>query len=181
MVAEIDELVQAIATKVARLPPHRLLQRAWWEFAGAAMGLHGASLDDPDQFTALRMIDYVQSVAASVKPADTYPDDVSEEDWAALKTDVRTLFVRLSSGYQECLTASKKAQDPKIDMGLEEFRFRAETIWINVRGKRYQPHELQALTDVLSPHSDVLVRVFASTHQHSFQNSNKSSTSSPGG
>ncbi len=160
VVAEIDELVQALAAKIARLPPHKLLQRAWWEFAAAAIGLKGASLDDPDQFAALRMIDYVQSVAASVKPANTRSGDISEEDWASLKADVRSLFVRLTSEYQMCLTASKRTQDPKIDLDVEEFRFRAETFWINVRGKRYQPHERQALTDMLSPHSDVLVRLF---------------------
>lgn len=160
VIAEIDDLVKAVAIKVARLPPHELLQRAWWEFSATAMGLKGASLDDPDQFTALRMIDYVQSVIASVKPAAKCSDQVSEEDWASLKADVETLFVRLSIDYQRCLTASKKAQNPNIDMEMEQFRFRAETFWMNVRGKRYHVHELQALTDVLSPHSDVLTRLF---------------------
>jgi preprotein translocase subunit SecA len=158
--AEIDQLVQAVATKVARLPQHQLLQRAWWEFAAVAIGVQGASLDDLDQFAVLRMIDYVQSVAASVKPANERLDHVSDEDWAGLKADVQQLFVRLSREYQECLTASKKVQDPTIDMDMEEFRFRAETFWMNVRGKRYQSHERQALTDVLNPHSDVLVRLF---------------------
>jgi preprotein translocase subunit SecA len=160
VIAEIDELALAVAAKVARLPCHRLLQRAWWEFAAAAMGLKGASLDDPNQFAALRMIDYVQSVAASVKPSNEYSDHVSDEDWAGLKADVQSLFARLSSEYQACLTASNRIQDPKIDMEMEEFRVRTEICWMNVRGKRYQPHERQALTDVLGPHSDVLVRLF---------------------
>ena len=43
---------------------------------------------------------------------------------------------------------------------LEEFRFRAETLWLNIRGKRYQLHERQALLDVLAPHSDVLLKLF---------------------
>ncbi len=37
---------------------------------------------------------------------------------------------------------------------------RAEALWLNIRGKRYQVHERQALLDVLAPHSDVLVRLF---------------------
>src|SRR5690606_31466750 len=35
-----------------------------------------------------------------------------------------------------------------------------EVLWVNVRGQRYQPHERQALPDVLTPHSDVLVSLF---------------------
>lgn len=159
VVAEIDELVRAVAATVARLPPHQLLQRAWWEFAGAAVGLKGVSLDDPDQFAVLRMIDYVQSVAASTTPVST-DSNVNDEDWNALKADVTSLFARLSGEYQTCLTASKRMQDPKLDMDMEEFRFRAEIFWMNVRGKRYQLHERQALIDVLGPHSDVLFRLF---------------------
>lgn len=160
VIAEIDELVEAIKTKVARLPTRQLLCRAYWEFSAAAMGLNGASLDDRDQFVALRMIDYVQSVAASVEPSKTYSNDVSEEDWATLKENVRSLFSCLSGRYQQCLTASKKTQDPQLDLNMEEFRFRAETIWMNVRVKRYQTHERQSLLDVLTPHSKVLVRLF---------------------
>jgi hypothetical protein len=45
-------------------------------------------------------------------------------------------------------------------MALEEFRFRAEGMWMHVRGKRYQPHERIALADLLAPHSDVFERLF---------------------
>jgi hypothetical protein len=90
------------------------------------------------------MVDYVQSVIASVKP-EQYADNVSEEDWAKLKADVETLFQRLTLDYQMCLTAHRRAQNPQLDMQLEEFRFRGETLWLNIRGKRYQLHERQAL------------------------------------
>jgi hypothetical protein len=105
------------------------------------------------------MVDYVQSVIASVKP-EQYADNVSEEDWAKLKADVETLFQRLTLDYQMCLTAHRRAQNPQLDMQLEEFRFRAETLWLNIRGKRYQLHERQALLDVLAPHSGVLSKLF---------------------
>jgi len=51
-------------------------------------------------------------------------------------------------------------QNPGLDMDLEDFRFRAEVMWMNVRGTRYQAHKRQALLDVLMPHSDVLVHLF---------------------
>ncbi|MGY3621009.1 preprotein translocase subunit SecA [Bradyrhizobium sp. USDA 10063] len=158
VVAEIDALVSSIAAQIARLPPDRLLHRAWWEFATAVVGI-GDRKDEMDQLAAARMVDYVQSVVASVKPAKE-ADEVSEEDWIRLKADVRTLFERLTLEYQSCATAHRRSQDPQLDMELEGFRVRAEMLWLNIRGKRYHVHERQALIDVLSPHSDVLLRLF---------------------
>ena len=161
VVAEINDLVARIAELVARLPPDQpFLHRAWWEFAMAVIGVGEKNSSDLEQTMLMRMVDYVQSVIASVKPKDTYADDVSQEDWSRLTEDVRSLFTRLTIEYQTCLTAYRRAQDPIPDMKLEEFRVQAETLWMNVRGKRYHPHERQALLDNLKPHSDVLVRLF---------------------
>ena len=107
----------------------------------------------------MRMIDYVQSVIVSVKP-ESYAESVSDNDWNKLKTDVTSLFTRLTLEYQMCLTAHRKTQDPTLDAELEEFRVRAEMLWLNIRGKRYHVHERQALLDVLAPHSDILVKLF---------------------
>jgi preprotein translocase subunit SecA len=159
LVAEIDALVASIAGRVARLPPDRLLHRAWWEFAGNVLGVGDKRDGDADQLAAMRMIDYVQSLIASVAPA-AYADEVSEEEWVTLKADVQMLFSRLSTEYQASLTAYRMDKDPSLDMDLEEFRMQAETMWLNVRGKRYQVHERQALEELLAPHSDVLRRQF---------------------
>jgi preprotein translocase subunit SecA len=159
VVSEINALVASIAKKIAGLPPHRLLHMAWWEFAAAILKLGTGKTSDMDQTSAMRMIDYVQSVVASVKPGE-YADEVSEATWNELKSDVGGLFTRLTLEYQMCLTAHLRAQNQNLDMELEEFRFRAETLWMNVRGKRYQCHEKQALLDILAPHSDVLVELF---------------------
>ena len=159
VVAEVDALVFSIAAQIARLPPDRLLHRAWWEFAAIVTGLGGKKAGDSDQLIAMRMIDYVQSVIASIKP-ETYTKDISDDDWNKLKLDVSTLFNRLTLEYQICLTAHRRAQDAGLDVELEEFRVRAEMLWLNIRGKRYHVHERQALFDVLAPHADVLVRLF---------------------
>lgn len=123
------------------------------------VGLGGRDASDLGKLAAARMVDYVQSVIVSVTPGQ-YATDVSEEAWIKLKADVEALFRRLTLEYQMCLTAHRRAQDPKLDMQLEEFRFRAETLWLNIRGKRYQLHERQALLDVLAPHSDILLKLF---------------------
>ena len=158
-VSEIDALVASIAAQIARLPPDRLLQRGWWEYSAMIVGLGGRDAGDSEKLAAARMVDYVQSVIVSVKP-EQYAAEVSEKDWTKLKADVETLFRRLTLDYQMCLTAHRRAQDPQLDMQLEEFRFRAETLWLNIRGKRYQLHERQALLDVLAPHSNILFKLF---------------------
>jgi preprotein translocase subunit SecA len=158
-VSEIDVLVASIAAQIVRLPPGRLLQRGWWEYSAMVVGLGGRDAGDSEKLAAARMVDYVQSVIVSAKP-EPYLADVGEEEWAKLKADVETLFRRLTLDYQMCLTAHRRAQDPQLDMQLEEFRFRAETLWLNIRGKRYQLHEREALLDVLAPHSEILSRLF---------------------
>lgn len=158
-VTEIDVLVASIAAQIVRLPPDRLLQRGWWEYSAMMIGLGGRNAGESEKLAAARMVDYVQSVIVSVKP-EQYAADVSEEDWTKLRADVETLFRRLTLDYQMCLTAYRTAQDPQLDMQLEEFRFRAETLWLNIRGKRYQLHERQALLDVLVPHSEILSKLF---------------------
>lgn len=160
VVAEIDSLVGRIAGQVAGLPPEKILQRAWWELSAVACGLRGEDKRERDTGMALRMVDYVQSVIASVPPSLPYKPDITEEDWKRLTEDVEALFTRLSSDYQIALTAHQRSTDPNIDMQREEFRFRAELIWMNVRGERYQVHEEQALLDLLEPHSEVLVELY---------------------
>jgi hypothetical protein len=157
---EIDALVKQIAAKVACLPPGELLHHAWWEFARAAIDFGEKKLSDIDVSSASRMVDYIQSVIVSVAPGGSISNGVSEEDWCSLKEDVATLFTRLTLEYQARKTADLLLKDPQADMELEGFRFRAETLWLNVRGKRYQSHEMQALIEILTPHTDILNQLF---------------------
>lgn len=157
VVEEIDATVARIADQVARLPADRLLHRGWWEFAALAITKGSA---DVEEASALRMIDYVQSVVAAIPPALDQATELTDDDWASLQTDIRRLFKQITINYQSCLTATRRAANPELDMALEEFRFRAEGMWMHVRGKRYQPHERMALSDLLAPHSDVFERLF---------------------
>ncbi len=157
MVAKIDALVAEIAARISRLPAERMLHRGWWEFAALAITQGSESVEDAG---ALRMIDYVQSIVASVTPVADQAADVSDQEWAELQAEIQSLFQQITLGYQMCLTASRRAADPNLDMALEEFRVRAEGMWMHVRGKRYQPHERIALSELLVPHSDVFERLF---------------------
>jgi preprotein translocase subunit SecA len=160
--AELDELVRGIAERIGRLPPSELLKRGWWEMGMAFSGMEPQKADT-DRSLNLRMVDYVQSLIAATPRSDEQLDQLGDADWVALKADVGTLFERVTLEYQMCRTASLKAQDPSLDMELEEFRFRAEVLWTNVRGKRYHVHEREALLEVVAPHSDELDRVFGIT------------------
>jgi preprotein translocase subunit SecA len=153
---EIDALVDCIAARVARAPSAELMLRAWWEFA-AASALPDKKAEERD--AAMQLLEYIQSVIASASPRAGPPEVLKDEDWNLLKADVRTLFKRVSFEYQLSLTAERKQQQ-KLDMEIEQFRFRAEVFWANVRGERYQAHEKDALLEILEPHSDVLVRLF---------------------
>jgi preprotein translocase subunit SecA len=159
VVEEIDALVARVAERVARLPGDELLKRAWWDFA-IAMTVASEKVDETEQAQARRMIDYVQSVIASVPPSPIVEEEISEEEWAGLRSDVAKLFKQLTHEYQISRAAHRRAADAAVDIELEEFQFRAEVLWMNVRGQRYHAHERQALLDVLAPHSDVLVRLF---------------------
>ena len=158
--SEIDTLVTRIADRVSRLPPERLLHRAWREHASLQIGLGGKDVPDFEGLTSRRMIDYIQSVIASVQPSLPYQKDIIDEEWVALRDDVGTLFRRLSFEYQLSLSAYRQETDSNFDMDLEDFRLKAENFWMNVRGQRYAVHQRQALEDVISPHSDVLLRLF---------------------
>lgn len=157
--AELDALVQSIVARIASLPPEKLLHRGWWELATAFSGMR-ADMSDQERSLAHRMVDYVQSLIAATPRAAEQAVDVTEEDWTSLKADVRSLFERVAIEYQLCRTARLKVDAPDHDLELEEFRFRAEVLWTNVRGKRFHVHEHDALLDVLTPHSDELQKLF---------------------
>jgi hypothetical protein len=159
VISEIDALVTKIAAKVSCLPPGKLLHSAWWEYVVLAIKFDTNESHDAELSLANRMIDYLQSIIASVAPSDKASGDLSEDDWLSLKEDVSSLFARLTSEYQACKTADLLLKDPQADMEREGFRFRSETYWLNVRGKRYQSHETQALIEILTPQTDILEKV----------------------
>jgi hypothetical protein len=160
IVAEIDRRVAAVAEQVSQLQPERLLHRAWWEMASRHVKITAEAEVSVDDATSMRMIDYIQSVIASVKPSETQKADVSEEDWTTLRTNVESLFRTLNLSYQICRTAKAKSENPNYDEEAEEFFYKAQMYWCNVRGARYQTHEEMYLRDVFLPHSVVFEELF---------------------
>ena len=160
IVSEIDRLVEAIAKQVSQLPPEVLLRIAWWEMGLRHIHIEAEAEVTIDDAVSMRMIDYVQSVIASVKPDDSPKTEVSREDWEALRGNVEKLFTALNMDYQICRTAKAKSEDPNYSKDAEEFFYRAQIYWCNVRGKLYQAHQEAYLRDVFLPHSSVLQELF---------------------
>ena len=160
VVQEIDTLVFEIADIVAKLPPERLLHQAWRELADRHSKIESESDLDIADAVSMRMLDYVQSIIAAVSPSPDQASEITEDDWLQLSEKVGALFEKISHSYQVCRTAKNRATDPHFDLTLEEFHFRAQIHWCNVRGKRYQVHEPAYLRLMFLPHSDVLMELF---------------------
>lgn len=163
VVKEIDALVQAIAEMVRTLPPDQLLHRAWGEFSVRALKIEAEAEFTTEDAIALRMIDYIQSVIVSVKPAEQQKAELGDEDWKALRQKVEQLFRKLNFDYQICRTAKTKTEDPSYNDDVEEFYYKAQMYWCNVRGARYQNHEIPYLRDMFRPHSAILEELFGLT------------------
>ncbi|MEP2707784.1 MAG: SEC-C metal-binding domain-containing protein [Roseibium sp.] len=163
VVKEIDELVESIANLVSELPAEKLLHRAWWELVSRTLKHKTESEFGTEDSIAYRMIDYIQSIIASVPPAVDKREDVTEEEWQKLRDSVGKLFHTLNMDYQICRTLKAKAEDLDFSEDTEEFYYKAQMYWCNVRGQRYHVHELSYLQDLFLPHSEVLVELFGLT------------------
>jgi hypothetical protein len=163
IVREIDELVELVAARVARLPTLRLLQRAWGEMAVKSIAIEAEVDVDQDDAVAMRMIDYVQSIAASVPPAADQAAEVSDEEWAGLRQEIERLFSLINNRYQISSTIKRQLEGTNYDEQTEEFRYRAQIYWANVRGQRHYAHQLLAVRDLLSDQSTILEKAFGIT------------------
>jgi hypothetical protein len=165
IINEINALVEFIAKTVSELPPDILLHRAWWEFAKRAIAIESESDINIDDSIAYRMIDYIQSIIASVKPAENLRDEVTENEWIILREKVGKLFRIINMDYHIVKTAHAKADEPEHNDEVEEFYYKAQLYWCNVRGDRYQAHDIPYLKEMFLPHSEIILELFGITAQ----------------
>ena len=159
VVKEIDNLVSQIALKISYLPPDELLKRAYWQLAKNHLGIKSEIEVGREGMVSLRMIDYVQSVVASIPPAETILPEVTEQEWLDLRSLVESLFMKLNNEYFPCQAALKR-KDPQFSPGHEDFFSKAQMYWCNIRGQRYQVHNIPFLQDVLATHDEVLKELY---------------------
>lgn len=160
---EIDDKISRIVSEVKKYPPTDLLKRGYWEMAGNYLNI-GSEIDiDQEAALSLRMVDYIQSIIASVSALKGDSEELTEEKWNDLKKLVGELFNQLNMEYQICHTAFNRSQHPDFDIEFEEYYYKAQIYWCNVRGHRYLYHEKSHFQDLLLPHSDVLHELFGLT------------------
>lgn len=175
VIEEIDVLVSEIRDLIKVLPPEQLLLRAWWERTSVCMNIETDEEIGAEELISLRMIDYVQSVIAAVQPAETQRErsSVTDEEWKELRSKVEHLFNELGTTYQTCRTAKNRADDPNLDMNFEEFHFKAQLYWCDVRGKRYPVYQIAYLEELFLPHTAVLQRLFGISGEQFISEINK--------
>src|SRR5437879_2209979 len=90
-------------------------------------------------------------------------NNMSEEQFDVMQGKLRTLvgdlFSQLNTEFPICQTAVNR-KDAGFNIDFEEFRFKAQMYWCNVRGQRYLCHDIPFFRDVLSPHDEVLKELY---------------------
>ena len=156
---EIDKAIGKVADLVKILPPDKLLYRASWERAAYHVKIKSEIEIDEKGAISQRMIDYIQSVIVSVPPDDSQEIDVTEERWLEIKEAVTNLFNLLNHQFMICQTAADR-KTAGHDENFEEFYFKAQIFWCNIRGKRYLVHDIPFHKDLLGPHDAVLKEIY---------------------
>ncbi len=157
--AEIDKHVARIAEIVRATQPLELLLRAWWAFAVQHIGLTAESQMTDGHVLATRMIDYIQSVIASVTP-NAEQSEPSESIQEELRKNVKNLFQLVNGPYFAARTAERQLSDPAFDEKHEELYSKAQMYWTTVRGDRYPVHLIEQLRDFLTPQDAILRETF---------------------
>ena len=158
--AEIDNHVARVVEIIAGTKVVKLLQRAHWELARKAKLINDETDIGLDELNSLRMLDYVQSVAAAVSPNRGGIKEPSEETWANLQGHVRKVFDLVNLPYHITKLSTKRMYGETIDQDYEDYYFMSQLYWMNVRGNGYTQHDAGHFRDLLSPHSDVFESEF---------------------
>lgn len=165
VVQEIDDLVGRIVSSVSVLPADQLLTRAWQEQVVSSRHIKVEVDVTQNDAIALRMIDYVQSVIAAAPRGEIQKNELTDDDWCDLRTNVAELFKKLNLEYPSCSTAHRQAAGTVYDDAMEEFFVRAQMHWCNVRGDYYQVHQIEIIADLLKDQSKLIEAAYGVTSE----------------
>lgn len=161
-IEKINHLISEISNIVKTLPPIVLLQTSWMKLFMSMRGVQAEADIGIEQAHSLRMVDYIQSIIASVVP-DKTKDEVTEEDWEKLSRLVEEVFDLVNGRYQIGASLLNAINDPQLDTDIEEFKFKAQMHWCNVRGERFFYHQIKALETLILPQSELIESTFGIT------------------
>lgn len=159
-IKEIDATIANIVNEVQKYQPNVLLYRAYWASASSLIGIGSESEMDKDGAIAQRALEYIQNIIASVEPNKNAYTDLEDEDWDRILLLIEELYTKVNFEYQICRRAWERGNNPEYNDDIQDYLFKAQLYWCNVRGKRYLCHEESHFRELLSPHSDVLEELF---------------------
>ena len=149
---EINQLVDEIASLVKQIDPGEILHHAWWEMVSNIVKSNRSEDSSSIDLNSTRMIDYLQSVIAGTIPSINQRAVLLDHEWDDLYLKVSSLFSKLNNEYHLCRTAKRKNEDNNYDINLDEFYYKTQIYWCNIRGKRFLiSHEKEYLEDVFMP------------------------------
>lgn len=157
---EINELVLSIREQVQKFDPLVLLQCDYFNLVRLIAGKVSESEYGMEESSALRMLDYIQSVIVSTPGPYNKKDVFDQAAWEKLYETVKTLYSRLTPWFQIARSAFLEANDADYNAEYDSLYSQAEMLWLNVRGDRYSVHEIPHLYDLLAPHDDVFKELF---------------------
>ncbi|WP_158997822.1 hypothetical protein [Pigmentibacter ruber] len=155
---ELRELCKQIATKIAYIEPLQLLHYAFFEYVISNFGVVAEADLSKEQIDSYRLLEFIQTCIISVSPQKNYRDLI-QEDFVYIKTKIKEMFSKLDYEYYFIFFLKEKSLDIFNDEEKEIYMILISS-WINIRGKRYINHEKENLITLLTPHNDVLQKIF---------------------
>ncbi|MYE60488.1 MAG: SEC-C domain-containing protein [Candidatus Dadabacteria bacterium] len=154
--SDIESRAREVAEMVSGLPPGQLLVRAHWHAVAETQDVETDLDIGREEISAIRLVEYLQSVIISVPPSATQAEAVTEDDWGRLVSMVDALFAKIE--------AYLFSESRKAGAGRGEWlKFLLSLQWLGSRGHNYMVHFHSHYEDTLLPYSDIFKEVYGLT------------------
>lgn len=158
--AEIDNQIKDIISDIKKCNPLTLLLRANYVMMSSMLNTYSEFQISPESNLQMRAVEYIQSVIASQK--FDYPDE-SENDSLEDKVieTVSTLYSNVVDFY---FYWGAKARGDNNDLTSKDIDYIVESqLMSNVRGNRYQFQQLTCISELLTPHTSEMKKIYGIT------------------
>jgi len=159
IITKINSLINDAVNLIRQHNKLSLLYTAYQHFLISYMGKETETEIGTDGVTALSVLEYIQSIIASVN-FDNVEKSIDEESWKRLIKIIDELYRTIRLKYHICKSSHSELYDPEHDKELEIFLVNFQMYWCTVRSKRYFVHDIPYLKHLLIPHNDIFVQLF---------------------
>lgn len=156
---QIERLIKGLRKKIMKCNPLQLLSFCADNFLMSTGTVQSEYQLDGDDILNSRLTEYVQSVMVSSKSTYKPGHKDSSKYFAAIQRDFARLQLLIMKFYFSW-TAVLNEQHPEYDEETQMILAEAQLLFANVRGQRYQVHEVEYLEKLLSGHEAIFVSSF---------------------